>query len=374
MALERFIESFDGTRIFTRTVGEGPPLILCDGLGCDGFIWLYLEPFLANRFKVIHWNYRGHGRSEHPKDPEAYGVPALRDDLLAVLDAYNIKDGILVGHSMGVQVILDFAIQYPERTRALIPICGSYANPIGTFHNNGILDTVFPLLALFVKQWPEIAQFAWGNFLRSELGYWYAATFEVTGRLVNRADFAPYFERMSAMDVRFFARLVGKLQQHDLEERLNEIDKPTLIIAGDSDTFTPGWLSAKMHSLISGSELLMVPFGSHIAPLEMPELIHLRIKKFLDECQCGRRTPRRPKRVTRVRGRTIIRKKAGHKKVAAQKTAAQKTAAQKTLGENAEAKKTASKKAVRKKTVRKKAVRKKAVRKNIGDSKAQESE
>ena len=62
---------------------------------------------------------------------------------------------------------------------------------------------------------------------------------------------------------------------------LPHVDVPTLIVAGTDDTFTPYWLSEEMHARIPGSELLTVPGGTHVAPIEHPELITLRLEKFL---------------------------------------------------------------------------------------------
>ena len=55
-----------------------------------------------------------------------------------------------------------------------------------------------------------------------------------------------------------------------------------LLGAGERDTFTPPWLSLRMQQLLPNSDLLMVPGGSHTAPIEIPELIHLRLRSFLE--------------------------------------------------------------------------------------------
>ena len=44
-----------------------PGAVLCDGLGCDGFVWKYLQPYLQQSHRVLRWHYRGHGRSGLPR-------------------------------------------------------------------------------------------------------------------------------------------------------------------------------------------------------------------------------------------------------------------------------------------------------------------
>ncbi|KAK1548214.1 hypothetical protein Q3G72_002266 [Acer saccharum] len=282
METERYVTSFDGTKLYTSSIGQGPAIILCDGLGCAGYIWKYLKQALVGRHQLISWNYRGHGHSARPAHPEALGISALRADLTAVIDSYGLDEAILFGHSMGVQVILEFALHLPQRTRALVPICGSYGRPLDTLHGHGRVGKLFPLLRHVMLNYPASGQRVWRQILRSKAAYAFASRFEVNGKLVALADFRPYFEHLCAMDVGIFVQLLERLQEHTVEPRLGEIKAPTLIIGGERDSFTPGWLSRRMSQLIDQSELMIVPGGSHITPIEIPELVALRIERFLE--------------------------------------------------------------------------------------------
>ena len=72
---EKRVESFDGTVIWYRMIGTGEPiLVLCDGVGCDGFVWKYLIPHLEGKYRIVHYNYRGHGKSTTPENPENLGI------------------------------------------------------------------------------------------------------------------------------------------------------------------------------------------------------------------------------------------------------------------------------------------------------------
>src|SRR3989338_2248623 len=97
---EGFARSADGTQIWYRSVGEGIPIVCCNGLGCSTFYFAYLESYFKRSFRIITWDYRGHGRSGKPK--KNHTIAALQQDLKAVLDALEIKKAIFVGHSMGV--------------------------------------------------------------------------------------------------------------------------------------------------------------------------------------------------------------------------------------------------------------------------------
>jgi pimeloyl-ACP methyl ester carboxylesterase len=89
------------------------------------------------------------------------------------------------------------------------------------------------------------------------------------------------------MDARLFLGMLKHASEHSAEAHLGSVDVPVLIVAGTHDTFTPYWLSQEMYDRIPGAEMLTVPGGSHIAPLEQPELITLRLEKWLAGIQPG---------------------------------------------------------------------------------------
>ncbi|HET6346639.1 MAG TPA: alpha/beta hydrolase, partial [Myxococcota bacterium] len=252
---------------------------------------------LRAHHRLISWNYRGHGLSRPPADPDAVGIAALRADLAAVLDAYGLDRAVLFGHSMGVQVILDFALDSHERVAGLVPICGSYGRPLDTLHGDGRIARLFPLMRDMLLRWPHPGQRVWRRLLASRLAYGMASRFEVNGKIVRPEDFKPYFEHLSGMDAGTFVRLLDRIQSHSVEDRLGAIRVPTLIIAGERDTFTPAWLSHRMHLLIPGAELMVVPGGTHVVPIEIPELVNLRIERFLE----GRVLPTLAPSVVKVR-------------------------------------------------------------------------
>jgi pimeloyl-ACP methyl ester carboxylesterase len=283
MNRQRFVRSFDGTELLVKSRGEGLPLVLCDGLGCKGFIWKRLIPAFEKRYHIVHWNYRGHGDSKIPDDLATMNIQCLVRDLALVLDELHLDKVVLIGHSMGTQVVLEFALTYPERVLGIVPVCGSYGRCLETFHNNGMLAASFPLLHEVAYRWPRLTQKIWRAAVTSELSYQIGARLEVNGRLVSREDFAPYFEAIAAIDIQTFVAMAENANAHSVEEQLGELKTPTLVVAGERDTFTPVWLSRRMQQLIPEAELLLVPAGSHAAPLEIPELVHLRIERFLNE-------------------------------------------------------------------------------------------
>lgn len=283
--------SFDGSKIFYRSFGRGDvPLICCNGLGVGSFFWVYLEKFFRISRPVVTWNYRGHGKSELKKNPKHYNLKALVEDCKAVLDVLEIEKGVFLGHSLGVQLIFELYRQIPNRIAGLVPCFGTYGHPMDNFYNTRLSRYLFQLCYLigtnFPKQSNLISRFLLGN----PLSFWLGGLFKVmnTG-MIKKEDVDRYIQHILSVDPLFFTMLLKSAQDHSAEEMLRTIKVPTLIIAGDQDQFTPMWISKKMHRLIPQSELFVMQKASHAGLVEQPDLINLRIEKFLQERVKSRR-------------------------------------------------------------------------------------
>jgi pimeloyl-ACP methyl ester carboxylesterase len=301
---EHYATAADGTRLHWTSTGQGPgpAVVLTDGIGCAGYIWRFLGPELARSHRVIHWNYRGHGQSERPVDPERVSVGECVDDLLCVLDASGERSAVLIGHSMGVQVALEAHRRAPDRVDGLVLMCGSPGHPLDTFHDVPVLSSAFPYARQAVERFPGVARLLFRALVPTSASLKLAMRFEVNSKLVAREDLIRYLDDLADVDPALFTRLLASAAVHDASDHLPRIAAPTLIIAGEHDSFTPMWLSVKMHAGIPGSELLVLPGGTHVGPLEHPELCALRVEKFFRD-HFGTQPPAAPRRRTVERRR-----------------------------------------------------------------------
>ncbi|MDB4943108.1 MAG: hypothetical protein JWP97_2642 [Labilithrix sp.] len=283
----------DGTRLFLRTMprhGGGAAqsderkrlrAIFCDGILCDGFIWKYLWNDVAELCDVAHWHYRGHGRSAAPADPERVDIAQHARDLMAVRRHLGDPPCILLGHSMGTQVCLETWRLFPEHVKGIVLLCGSYGKVTSSFRGLPILDAVLPKLTQIVDKQPDLARAIWSR-IPPEMAFRAALLAgDVDPDNVRREDMLPYLRHMTHVDLPMFLKMLRAAGAHSAETYLKEIDVPVLIIAGEKDTFTPGSLSSWMAEQIPGAELLTVPAGTHVAPIEQPELVDATIKAFI---------------------------------------------------------------------------------------------
>lgn len=158
----------DGTRLFVASKDgeygrDALRVILCDGVLCDGFIWKYLWNDLAAVAPLTHWHYRGHGRSARPSDANRIHIADHAEDLMAVRRSVGNPPCVLIGHSMGCQVLLENYRAHPDRVRGLVLMCGSFGNVTSTFHGMPILDTILPKVLDLAEKRPELVRAVWSR-------------------------------------------------------------------------------------------------------------------------------------------------------------------------------------------------------------------
>jgi len=279
---ERFVTSGVGTPLWTGIAGSGPAVVLCDGLGCDGYVWKHILADLRRDHTVVRLHYRGHGRSAVPRELREMSVEGLAEDLFLVLDAWSIESAMVAGHSMGVQVILEAALgEQSDRINGLLALCGAPGRPLDTFKNTSMSARIFPRIRALAHRYPDLFRRIWRRMVPSEAALTLAHWFEINNALVHVEELRPYLEELSTMDPLAFLAMLDDASRHSTEERLDAVDVPTLVVAAEHDTFTPMHRSETMAEAIDGAELFVLPQATHTGPLEWPELLNLRIRRFL---------------------------------------------------------------------------------------------
>ena len=277
-----YVRAPDGAQIWYGTTGQGPDLVLCDGLACDGFIWPYLMDRLADRYRLIRWHYRGHGESAPPSNPDSYDIHEIADDLGRILNHVGAERPIIAGHSMGVQVLLQYALDHPTEPAGLINICGSFGRPLDTLKDTDAAHRILPYLQRLVSMAPRTAQTLWETVLPTRLANLVATATETNPSMMGARDMLPYLEHVAKMDLQVFLKLVKHAAEHTTLEGLPDIEVPTLIIAGRRDTVTPLHRSEQMHELMPHSELVVIDDATHVAPLEAPDAIGEAVERFCE--------------------------------------------------------------------------------------------
>lgn len=272
----------DKTLLYYEKQSHGKTIVLCDGLFCNGHVWKYFTPHFSNQYQLLHWHYPGHGESKSPRSTATLSITRLSHDLAAILKIEQLEKVVLVGHSLGVQVALETAYNYPKLVEALVLICGASGKTVRTFHDSLAMKQFLPFLSVGTRFIPRYFSKLW-KLLPSKL-IWelVAKSDEINKRLINMEDLSPYFKGLKQTDINVAIRILEQADEHDMQPLLSTMDVRTLVIAGKKDRFTPSYRSRQIADAMPNAEFLLSNQGTHSLPLEQPELVNLAVERFLE--------------------------------------------------------------------------------------------
>ncbi len=267
--------TINGVGINYESDGEGFPLVLCYCRGGNATMWSPQVETFSRKYRFIRFEPRGHGRSDAPQDPSAYGLDTSVEDLLGLLDHLGIEKAYVGGLSMGGGITTRFTLLHPDRVAGLVVIDSGSAS--GHAHAEEVRSRTTQVRELaFTEGMEAVAQYSIREVdsfaLRAARGLE-----EAEGMLEMIRALTPhgYVYSLEALD-----------QAPAFDYRLCEITAPTLCIAGNED---PALEDVKfIHSQIEGSELVVVPDAGHFTNLDQTEVFNREVLAFLAKVDAQR--------------------------------------------------------------------------------------
>jgi pimeloyl-ACP methyl ester carboxylesterase len=267
------VETSDGAVLTVDVTGpeDGPVVLLAHCWGGDLRNWdLVAGPLVEDGHRVVRWSQRGHGSSTVGED--GYAIERFGADLAEVLEALDLQDVVVAGHSLGGMTTQAFAIWHPEvvqeRVKGLVLVGTSSgrlaASPIARTERllrNPRLDRVLAGPGGHVWVRGALGKGATPAMVRATRDHFVATPHEV---------------RMGIADA---------MLAMDLHEGRRQIDVPTTIVVGTRDTLTPVAHSRSMAADIPGARLEVLPGAGHMLPFEAPDVVVRAIREIHEGAQ-----------------------------------------------------------------------------------------
>lgn len=251
--MEKEIE-LEGVRVSMEVTGSGRPLILMHGWGCDHSTVRSIAATAALTHTVYNIDFPGFGASEEPA--EVWGVERYTRLIEALVKAEKLESPVLVGHSFGGRVAILFASRNKADKVILVDAAG-----------------IKPRRTL--KYYLKVYSFKAGKkFWELILGKEKAQA--RIDRMRARRGSSDYADASPMM-----RRILSKVVNEDLTDRLPLISAPTLLIWGENDTATPLSDAKKMARLIPDSGLVSFPGCGHYSFLDNPGQFRAVLSSFL---------------------------------------------------------------------------------------------
>lgn len=227
---------------------DAPVVVLSNSLGATRAMWDPQVPALAERYRVVTYDTRGHGASPAPAGP--YTLDDLVDDLIALLDRVGAARAHVAGLSLGGMVALRLAAREPERVHRLAALCTSAKTEPQVY-----LDRAAAARAEGTA-----------SFAPAVVSRWLTPAYAA-----GHPDLVARLEAMVAgCDDEGYAACAEVVAGIDLRADLARITAPTLVVSGAEDPALPPEHQRLIADGIAGAELRTVSPAAHLANLEQP--------------------------------------------------------------------------------------------------------
>ncbi|WP_017570413.1 alpha/beta fold hydrolase [Nocardiopsis halotolerans] len=249
---------------------DGPTVVLAHGFGCDQNMWRLVVPALAERYRVVLFDYVGSGRSDSSAwSEERYSsLEGYARDVVEICHALDLERAVFVGHSVSSVVGVLAVREAPERIGALVMVTPSprYVDDEdyrGGFTSEDIDELLSSLESNYLGWSSAMAPVIMGNPERPELGQELTNSFCATD-----PDIARVFARTTFLS--------------DNRADLKDVRIPTLILESAQDLIAPREVGAFVHAAIPSSRLVTLEATGHCPQLSAPEATAAAVLDFLE--------------------------------------------------------------------------------------------
>lgn len=224
-----------------------PTLVLSSGLGGSARFWAPQLPALEEQYRVVVYDQAGTGRSP-AKLAEDYSIASMAGELLDLLDSIGVERCHFIGHALGGLVGLELALQRPQLLQSMVLI-NAWSSP------NPHSARCFAVRKNLLRDSGPAA------YVQAQALFLYPADWIAEHSAQLAEDEAHALAHFPETDN--LLRRIAALQAFDIEDRLTQIQTPTLLIANRDDMLVPWQRSQHLADKLSAGQLLLLEYGGH---------------------------------------------------------------------------------------------------------------
>jgi len=288
---EGYVER-DGVRVFYEVYGEGEPtILLCPTWSLvHSRVWKMQIPYLARHFRVVVFDPRGNGKSDRPRNVDAYAESQFAQDALDILDATGTEQAVVVGLSRGAQQTLLLAAEHPERVIGLVFVGPFFpaSRSIGGLRSRVMAHP--RMLPLFTRK-PITRPRGWAKFNAHHIRRDYRDFVEwFAGMCTNESHTTKVFDDIvgwgletdpETLILTILAAAATPLTRRDQLALARRVRCPVLVINGTADKVT-GLADARALAGATRGRLLAIEGADHVPEARHPVEVNLAIREFVD--------------------------------------------------------------------------------------------
>jgi pimeloyl-ACP methyl ester carboxylesterase len=292
---EGFVER-DGVRTFYEAYGDGDQtiLLLPSWSLVHSRCWKGQIPYLARHFRVIAFDGRGNGKSDRPSDPQAYREEEFAADALAVMDATDTQQAVLVSLSRGAERSLLIGAGHPERVAGMVFIAP--ALPLPPASPRAGAEEAFVTPRESYEGWEKWNKHYWLEHYEDFLDFFTSQIFTEPHSTKQREDTIG-FALETDPETLVATQLAPRFPDEDTVRALAAHTRwPVLVVHGREDAVRPHDSGAALAEMTGGAMVTLEGSG-HNPPARDPVKVNVLLRDFVDP------TVARPRAWTRGRSR-----------------------------------------------------------------------
>lgn len=277
------ISARDGGSIHVMDKGTGRPLLLIHGVTLQAGVWSPQFHLMADRYRVLAMDVRGHGKSVAGSD--GFGRAVAARDVATVLQGLDLRDAIIVGHSMGGMITMEFAGDFPDELAERVA---------GLVFMDTAAYQILPKLVLPVAK-----------LMGQSVNARFSAGKPVPQRKFGDDDVSWLMTRMAfgrrpsgkaVAQVRGYLEEVPQstslpswidLLDHDAREALRATKTPSLVLVGSRDLLTPVFAAKRIASFLPDAHFEVLEGAGHQLMQERPHEVARLIDDFVSQISAG---------------------------------------------------------------------------------------
>ena len=283
----------DKTRIFYNTNFNQKDfnpkkllLIFNYGLVCSNFHWTYQIPYFDNKnYQILIHDYRNHFTSSGEKGLSGCNFYTITRDLFELIFSLNFKtiakNVVMFGHSMGVNITLEFAKKYPDFIKGMILISGTPYSPKDVMFNTNLTHIMYKLLKTIKKNFSNTLDISWKYSFMIPLMRKIIYDGGFNTNITSEYFIHTYMKKIGELSPDIFLHLMKEMHFHEGISHFSNIETPALIIGGDRDKLVPNYLQKIYSSYLKNAEFYLVKEGSHVPQVDFPDSINQRALSFI---------------------------------------------------------------------------------------------
>jgi pimeloyl-ACP methyl ester carboxylesterase len=284
-----FFKTSDNEQIFyvknfTKIDPTKPILVFNYGLVCSNHHWKFQTDYFDQKgYQILIHDYRGHFQSTGAHDVKKITFPQMAQDVAEMCAVLGIDKAIMLGHSMGVNICLQLAKDYPQLVSSMVLISGTFINVKDVMFDSNLMEFIAPIANLGLEKYPDIFKALWA---KGGMNPFFREIIHSTGfnrGKVSKEFIEIYLNRVGQLGADVFFQLFNEMTRQNITGSLERMTMPSLVMGGHNDNVIPNHMQRTLASFLPNSETYFLKEGSHVPQADYPDMVNERIELFIEQ-------------------------------------------------------------------------------------------